>query len=80
MLLFTAVNSLCAYLALTLLLPFLPERATGVWQDALVHPLYLLLGSTLVGLALCPALLRLAAWIGQREEGSSCSSSPRSSA
>ena len=69
MLLFTAVNSLCAYLALTLLLPFLPERATGVWQDALVHPLYLLLGSTLVGLALCPALLRLAAWIGQREEG-----------
>ena len=69
MLLFTAVNSMFAYLALTLLLPFLYfERASG-WQDAIVHPLYLLIGSVVVGLAACLLLLRLAAWIGQREEG-----------
>lgn len=69
MLLFTAVNSMFAYLTLTLLLPFLYfERASG-WGDAIVHPLYLLVGSVLIGLVACLLLLRLAAWIGQREEG-----------
>jgi len=69
MLLFTAVNSLAAYLALTLLLPFLYfEQASG-WQEAVLHPLYLIAGSVLTGLVACLLLLRLAAWIGQREEG-----------
>jgi Kef-type K+ transport system membrane component KefB len=69
MLLFTAVNSLFAYLALTLLLPFLYfEQASG-WQEAVLHPLYLIAGSVLTGLVACLLLLRLAAWIGQREEG-----------
>jgi Kef-type K+ transport system membrane component KefB len=69
MLLFTAVNSLFAYLALTLLLPFLYfEQASG-WQEAVLHPLYLIGGSVLLGLVACLLLLRLAAWIGQREEG-----------
>lgn len=69
MLLFTAVNSLFAYLALTLLLPFLYfEQASG-WQEAVLHPLYLIGGSLLLGLVACLLLLRLAAWIGQREEG-----------
>jgi Kef-type K+ transport system membrane component KefB len=69
MLLFTAVNSLFAYLALTLLLPFLHfERESG-WPQAFLHPLYLLAGSLLAGLAACLLLLRLAAWIGHREEG-----------
>ena len=69
MLLFTAVNSMFAYLALTLLLPFLYfERASG-WADAIVHPLYLLVGSVVTGLVACLLLLRLAAWIGHREEG-----------
>jgi len=69
MLLFTAVNSVFAYLALTLLLPFLYlEQASG-WQDALLHPLYLLAGSVLTGFAASVLMLRLAGWIGQREEG-----------
>ena len=69
MLLFTAVNSIFAYLALTLLLPFLYfEQASG-WQDALLHPLYLLAGSVLTGFAASVLMLRLAGWIGQREEG-----------
>ena len=69
MLLFTAVNSIFAYLALTLLLPFLYfEQASG-WQDALLHPLYLLAGSVLAGFAASVLMLRLAGWIGQREEG-----------
>jgi Kef-type K+ transport system membrane component KefB len=69
MLLFTAVNSLFAYLALTLLLPFLPDRASASWEDALVHPVYLVIGSVLAGLIASLLLLRLGAWIGQREEG-----------
>jgi Kef-type K+ transport system membrane component KefB len=69
MLLFTAVNSMFAYLALTLLLPFLHFEQSSAWQDALLHPLYLLAGSALIGLAACLLLLQLAAWIGQREEG-----------
>lgn len=69
MLLFTAVNSLFAYLALTLLLPFLPERASAAWEDALIHPVYLVIGSVLTGLLASFLLLRLGAWIGQREEG-----------
>lgn len=69
MLLFTAVNSLFAYLTLTLLLPFLPERASSSWEDALVHPVYLAVGSVLIGLVASFLLLRLGAWIGQREEG-----------
>lgn len=69
MLLFTAVNSMFAYLALTLLLPFLHFEQSSAWQDALLHPLYLLAGSALIGLVACLLLLQLAAWIGQREEG-----------
>ena len=69
MLLFTAMNSMAAYLALTLLLPFLYFEQASAWQDALLHPLYLLAGSVLAGLVGCLLLLRLAAWIGQREEG-----------
>jgi Kef-type K+ transport system membrane component KefB len=69
MLLFTAVNSMAAYLALTLLLPFLYLEQASAWQDAVLHPLYLIAGSVLTGFVACLLLLRLAAWIGQREEG-----------
>ena len=69
MLLFTAVNSMAAYLALTLLLPFLYFEQASAWQDAVLHPLYLIAGSVLTGFVACLLLLRLAAWIGQREEG-----------
>ena len=69
MLLFTAVNSLFAYLALTLLLPFLYFEQAASWQDALLHPLYLLAGSLSVGLVACVVMLVLAGWVGQREEG-----------
>ena len=68
MLLFTAVNSVFAYVLLTLLLPFLHLEHEASWQEAVFHPLYLLLGSTLAGYAACMALLWLAAWVGKREE------------
>jgi Kef-type K+ transport system membrane component KefB len=68
MLLFTAVNTVFAYVSLMLLLPFLHlEHGTGL-ATALLHPVYLFAGSLLAGALGCAALLRLAAWLGKRED------------
>jgi len=68
MLLFTAVNSVFAYVVLTLLLPFLHlEHAVG-WSLAVLHPAYLLGGSVLAGFAGSVLLLLLARWVGKRED------------
>ena len=68
MLLFTAVNSVFAYLVLTLLLPFLHFEQASNWLAAVLHPLYLLAGSALAGFVACLLMLRLAGWVGKREE------------
>jgi Kef-type K+ transport system membrane component KefB len=68
MLLFTAVNSVFAYFALTLLLPWLHLEHAATWPEALLHPLYLLGGSALTGLVACLLMLRLARWLGKRED------------
>lgn len=68
MLLFTAVNCVFAYVALTLLLPLVHlEHASG-WRAAILHPLYLLAGAALLGLAGAHLLLALARWLGKRED------------
>jgi len=68
MLLFTAVNCVFAYVALTLLLPLLHlEHALG-WRAAILHPLYLLAGAALLGFAGSLLLLGLARWLGKRED------------
>jgi Kef-type K+ transport system membrane component KefB len=68
MLMFTAVNCAAAYVALTLMLPFLHlERAVDV-RTALLHPLYLLGGALLLGLLASHVLLALARWLGKRED------------
>lgn len=68
MLLFTAVNCVFAYVALTLLLPFLHLEHALSWREALLHPLYILGGSGLVGFVASLTLLWLAAWVGKRED------------
>jgi len=68
MLLFTAVNSIFAYLALTLLLPFLRLEHTTSWAVAVLHPVYLLVGSVLAGFIACIVMLGLARWLGKRED------------
>ena len=68
MLLFTAVNCVFAYLALTLLLPFLHMEHQAGWRSAILHPLYLLAGAGLLGLAGCLLLLGIAKWLGKRED------------
>jgi len=68
MLLFTAVNSVFAYVSLTLLLPFLQAAHHATWLEGALHPLYVLAGSALVGIGACAVMLRLAAWLGKRED------------
>ncbi len=68
LLLFTAVNSVFAYVLLTLLLPFLHLEHEASWQEAVFHPLYLLWGSLIAGYLACLVMLRLAAWLGKSEE------------
>jgi Kef-type K+ transport system membrane component KefB len=57
-----------AYLALTLLLPFLHLEHATSWREALLHPIYILGGSTLLGFVASLTLLWLAGWVGKRED------------
>ncbi len=68
MLVFTAVNCVLAYVALTLLLPFLHLEHAVSWRQAVLHPLYILGGSALVGSFASLSLLWLAGWVGKRED------------
>jgi Kef-type K+ transport system membrane component KefB len=68
MLLFTAVNCVFAYLALTLMLPFLHLEHATSWRAAILHPMYLLLGAVLLGFAGSQLLLWLAKWLGKKED------------
>jgi len=68
LLLFTAVNSVFAYVAVTLLLPFQHIGHAVNWPAAILHPVYLLSGALLVGYAGCMLMLWTARWIGKRED------------
>ena len=68
MLLFTAVNCVFAYVALTLLLPFLHLEHAAAWSLAVLHPAYLLGVSVLAGAGASFLLLVLARWVGKRED------------
>jgi Kef-type K+ transport system membrane component KefB len=68
MILFTAVNCVFAFVALTLLLPFLHLEQASDLRTALLHPVYLLGGSGLLGFAACQLMLIVAGWLGKRED------------
>jgi Kef-type K+ transport system membrane component KefB len=67
-LLFTAVNSVFAYAALTLLLPLLHLELRAEWLEAVLRPTYILGGSLVAGTAACMLMLGLARWLGKRED------------
>jgi len=68
MMLFTAVNTVFAYVAVMLLLPFLHIEQGRALSTALLHPVYVFVGSLALGYAACRLLLALAAWLGKRED------------
>jgi Kef-type K+ transport system membrane component KefB len=67
-LLFTAVNCVTAFVALTLLLPLMHLEHAADWRSAILHPMYLIAGALLLGFTACQLLLVLAAWLGKRED------------
>lgn len=67
-LLLTALNSTVAVLALTALIPWLYLEYGGSWITILLHPLYLLGGSFVVGLAASAVTLLLVGMLRRREE------------
>jgi len=68
MLLLTAVNSVFAFLSVTMLLPFLHLEQQAGWAETLPQPLYVMLGSLLTGLVSSFFVLRFAAWLGKHED------------
>jgi len=68
MLLFTAVNTVFAYLLLALLLPFLHLEHRVTWDTAVLHSLYAFVGAVALAGGGCWLLLSLAAWVGKRED------------
>jgi Kef-type K+ transport system membrane component KefB len=68
MLLFTAVNCVFAYVALMLFMPFVHLENETSWRSAILHPLYLLAGAVLLGLAGSELLLGIGKWLGKRED------------
>lgn len=64
----TALNNVLAVLSVTMLLGVLHmEYRPGVWALVL-HPLYLLVGSALLGYLAVLVLILLARWLGKRED------------
>jgi Kef-type K+ transport system membrane component KefB len=67
-LLLTALNCSIAVLALTALIPSLYLEYHGGWRTIVLHPLYLLGGSFLLGLVASVLTLEALQWIGKRAE------------
>jgi Kef-type K+ transport system membrane component KefB len=68
MILFTAMNCVIAYVALTLLLPGLHLQDQTDVRTALLHPVYLLCGALFLAFGACQMMLALAGWLGKRED------------
>ncbi|HSD53745.1 MAG TPA: cation:proton antiporter [Burkholderiales bacterium] len=64
----TAINGVLAFLALTVLIPWLHLEYRGGWLTMIVHPLYLLGGSAVLAVAAGWLTLRLARLIGTSPE------------
>ena len=59
MLLLTALNTVYAFLAITMLFSWLHLEYRGGWLAILSHPLYLIVGSLFLALLAAAAALRL---------------------
>jgi len=65
----TAMNSVIAFVAVTMLLAWIHHEYRAGWVTVLLHPVYLLAGSAILGYAAGVALVALARWLGKSERG-----------
>ena len=68
MMLFTAVNTVFAYLVVALLLPFVHLEQKASLLTAVLHPAYVFAGAVLAGALACLVLFALARWLGKNED------------
>lgn len=61
----TAMNSVISFVVVTMLLAGVHREYHGDWVTALLHPVYLLLGSALLGLLSSLVVVFLARWLGK---------------
>jgi Kef-type K+ transport system membrane component KefB len=64
-LILTAINGIIAFLALTVLIPWLHLEYREGWLTMLVHPLYLLVGSLILAMVAAQVTLKLAQLVGK---------------
>lgn len=63
-----AMNSVIAFVIVTVLLSVLHLEYSASWVNIVLHPLYLLAGSALLGIAAWAVAIWLGRWLGKRED------------
>jgi len=64
-----AINSVIAFVTATMLLAWIHHEYKAGWQTIILHPVYLLAGSLLLGYAVALGAVLLARWLGKSEHG-----------
>ena len=64
-----AINNVIAFVTATMLLAWIHHEYRASWQTAVLHPVYLLAGSLLLGYAASLAAVALGRWLGKSERG-----------
>jgi len=64
-----AINSVIAYVTATMLLAWIHHEYRAGWQTIILHPVYLLAGSLVLGYVAALAAVILARWLGKSEHG-----------
>lgn len=65
----TAMNSVAAFVVATMLLAWLHHEYRAGWVTVVLHPVYLLAGSAILGYAASVAAVAAARWLGKSERG-----------
>lgn len=63
-----AINSVIAFVLMTMLLSWIHHEYQAGWVTAVLHPLYMLAGSLILGYAACMLTLLLSRWLGKTAE------------
>jgi len=64
-----AINSVLAFVTATMLLSWVHHEYRAAWQTAVLHPVYLLASSLVLGYVASLAAVMLGRWIGKSERG-----------
>ncbi len=64
-----AINNVIAFVTATMLLAWVHHEYQAGWQTAVLHPVYLLAGSLLLGYAASVIAVALGRWLGKSERG-----------